>query len=425
MGGALTLMLGRNGIAGAAYDSASKSASITLSNSNYTATKSGTGLGGAKTTFGKKTGKYYFEGILTTRVASSTASEVLNAFGLARVDAGYAAQAVYGYAVAVYVNYTVNGNLWVDRTSQAALGVPSSGDRYGIAVDLTNSLVWVRRGTGNWNNNGSANPASGIGGFSLGDLAGYALTPFTTFYNNTEAFTLATSPGDIVNGVPSGFTTGWPSSGAQDNSGLGYTTFDSVKNASITLSNGGLTATRTTNGTIAKGRDSKSEGKQYVEFTIGQLTGANDGCGAADLDASYTDVGANGTKCCFIFKSGNIWTGGSNTGTSLGAVANGNIISLAIDWANLKFWFRKNGGNWNNSGSADPATNVGGIAFVNTTPVPGGGGNYAGRAMVPAATFGGTGSASGDNVTMNAGASAFTYSVPSGFESGWDREGNP
>ncbi len=420
MGGAMTQRLGLNSGApfiGAPFDSATKGANITLSNSDYTATKSSAGLSGAKTAYGKKTGKVYFEGVLTTRVSSSTAAEQVASIGLMRVDTDYLVPGIFGYGGVVYVNVSASGRLWIDRTVIVDLGIPSSGDVYGIAADLTNSLLWVRRNAGDWNGNPSANPATGTSGQSLGDLAGYALTPVGTFYNNTEAETLATSTVSLAHAAPAGFSSGWDLGSSQNNDGLGYTTFASVKNINITLSGGNLTATRSANNAIVYSRDPKSSGKQYIEFAINNIGGSDDGVGLCGLVATQAQVAGSATNACIVYKSGNIWVSGVSTGVSLGALANGDVISVAFDWTNLKVYFRKNGGNWNNNGSANPATNTGGLTYTNTSII--GAVTYTGSAMVPCATFGNTGTSGSNNFTLNAGASAFTYSVPSGFDAGW------
>src|SRR4029077_13475902 len=64
---------------------------------------------------------------------------------------------------------TSPGNLLVDGVIQTGkgIGVPVSGDVIGVAVDFTNHLAWFRRNSGNWNNDGTANPATGVGGITI------------------------------------------------------------------------------------------------------------------------------------------------------------------------------------------------------------------------------------------------------------------
>jgi hypothetical protein len=92
-----------------------------------------------------------------------------------------------------------------------------------------------------------------------------------------------------------------------------------------------------------------------------------------------------------------IYLKGGTTGT-----ASGDVICLAVDLVNNRAWARINALNWNNSGTANPATNTGGIDISLV---------FAGHA---AFTF-----ASGDNsgmtTTANFGATTFAQTIPSGF----------
>jgi hypothetical protein len=193
------------------------------------------------------------------------------------------------------------------------------------------------------------------------------------------------------------------------------TTWDSGSSASVTLSNGNLTATNSgTNGTNqgahAPTTVGKTSGKHYFEFTLTTKNlGNNVGAGIGTTASTYTNMGNSATTGDEIYYSGNIWANGSNTGTSLGARAQGDVIAVAVDMGNLKIWFKVvsgTPGNWNNSGTANPATNVGGITIPSGT-------------MIPFVTFGGTNGNVNNAITANFGATSFTGTVPSGFASGW------
>jgi hypothetical protein len=188
-------------------------------------------------------------------------------------------------------------------------------------------------------------------------------------------------------------------------------TWDTSTAVNVALSGGNLTATTT--GTSAGqgvraadifGRDN---GKLYYELTVTNSASSNNGVGVGTTISTYANMISSATTGAIVFFfSGNIWAGGSNTGISLGARSNGDVIGVAIDLDNRTIWFKKvNGtpGNWNNSGSANPATNAGGIT------VPAG-------LMVPFNVHGAT---AGSILTANFGASGFTGTVPSGFVSGW------
>lgn len=82
--------------------------------------------------------------------------------------------------------------------------------------------------------------------------------------------------------------------------------------------------------------------------------------------------------------------------------SNGAVIDMAVDKVNQTWYWRVNGGDWNNNPSADPATNTGGVAFVDWA-------TYSGYLGVTVYNYP---SGSAGQFTIN---TTSTYSVPSGF----------
>jgi hypothetical protein len=197
-----------------------------------------------------------------------------------------------------------------------------------------------------------------------------------------------------------------------------FVAWDPTTVAAVTLSGSNLVATNT--GTTATNQGAnvpaasgKTAGKFYFEVTLTTVTEigvpGNYGFGVGTLASTYTAMGNNATTGAMVFFSGNIWTNGSSSGSSLGLRGQGNVIGVAVDLDNRKIWFKKvdvTAGNWNGSGTADPATNTGGITIPAGT-------------MIPFCTFGGTNGTANNVTTTNFGSSSFTGSVPSGFTSGW------
>ena len=186
--------------------------------------------------------------------------------------------------------------------------------------------------------------------------------------------------------------------------------FDPSTLSNATLSNANLTVTRSNVSTGGVQSSAyKSAGKFYFEVTVGASHGSTDFVGVMSSSYGYFFAvnGNTGAGAGVWLGSGNIVISGGPSGSLGGAVSAGSIISVAFDADNDRIWFRVNGGNWNGSGTADPATNTGGAAY----PV---------AAMAPAVAFSPYGSpVAGDNLTANFGATAFTYSVPFGFTPGW------
>lgn len=177
----------------------------------------------------------------------------------------------------------------------------------------------------------------------------------------------------------------------------------SDKSASTTLSNANLTAS-TSASAGARAIGGWTTGKYYWEitYTTVNTNSLTTGVGLATGDLAF----GSATGFCWLGRS----TGGINinaaaSGSSLGAaVAQGSVVGVAVDFGAKLIWFRiAPAGNWNGSGTANPATGAGGvdISAISTGPL------YAFMS-----------GAASDVITANFGSSAFTGTVPSTFTSG-------
>jgi len=191
--------------------------------------------------------------------------------------------------------------------------------------------------------------------------------------------------------------------------------WDPATVTAVTLSGGNLVATNTGTTSADQGAKvasagGKSSGKYYFEatFTLKNNVGANGGLGISTFASTYTGMGNNATTGSMLFwQSGNAYTNGSPAGVTITALIQGQVMCLAVDLDNRKIWFRNGAaGNWNQSGTANPATNTGGITIPSGT-------------MVPIVVFGSSGGVAGNVITANFGATTFTGTAPSGFTSGW------
>ncbi len=186
-------------------------------------------------------------------------------------------------------------------------------------------------------------------------------------------------------------------------------TFNSSdKAAGVVLSNGDLTASYASG--VYQGvrsTTSKAWGLFYVEFTID--AGANNEgptIGLSTQGVTLTNyVGSTSTGWGYFFGKGDAvgkkyWSGAAtNYGTGYGV--NGDIIGMAVNIDTGKVWFAKNG-SWLESG--DPASDSN-PTFSNLPSIP-----VFVHVDVRRSTC-----------TANFGASAFTYTPPSGFVS-WDTD---
>jgi hypothetical protein len=154
----------------------------------------------------------------------------------------------------------------------------------------------------------------------------------------------------------------------------------------------------------------ESSGKYYFELTLNAMLSGDNGVGIALGSASLSTIGTDATGSCVIFGSGNIWFNGSNQGNYLSSFGSETPVNMgiAVDCGNAKIWFRLNGGNWNGNSSANPATDTDGFDIGALFP--------SGTPIYPCAASNQNDS---DICVANFGESAFTYTPPSGFTTGW------
>lgn len=180
----------------------------------------------------------------------------------------------------------------------------------------------------------------------------------------------------------------------------GATTWNpSDKSASITLSNGNLTATGTSSTGGVRAVQSRSSGLYYWEVTINVGAGGSCSLGAIGTADSLTGIspasgwnlrGGNGT---LVTPAGNVGTAGSYT--------TGDVIMFAVDLASKLVYIGKNG-SW--LASTDPNAQTGGI-------------NYGGSSATLKPWY--APEANTAQATANFGATPFAYPVPAGFTAGF------
>jgi hypothetical protein len=184
----------------------------------------------------------------------------------------------------------------------------------------------------------------------------------------------------------------------------------SDKSVGITLSGGDLTAKETATTFLnnnVRAAHSQLTGKYYWEYTCTTFTHANAAIGftsnATDLNSTLL---SGTTNTCVLSKAGAIWVNGANIGgIAFGTVANGTVVGIAIDLTAKLVWFRLGAsGQWNMSGTANPATGTGGVSVSAIT--------VAVFPVISVRTL-------NDQIIANFGDTAFTGAVPSGFTSGF------
>jgi hypothetical protein len=171
-----------------------------------------------------------------------------------------------------------------------------------------------------------------------------------------------------------------------------------VSNANLTVKDDGISSNTYYSGLASKG--STTGQKSYYEINVDTIpTGQIGALGVALSTLSLAD----GTWLGDGGPSVGVWNDGTVFGSTGGGTlyATGDKVCFAVDLSAGFFWARTNGGLWNNSGTANPATNTGGIGA-------------SGGDLYPAYTceFRSGGSV---GFTCNFGSSAYSFTPPSGF----------
>lgn len=182
-----------------------------------------------------------------------------------------------------------------------------------------------------------------------------------------------------------------------------FTTLNPADKSTIAaLSNGNLTITNTgTTGNQAAARSVKpiaAGEKKYFEARLDSFVAA-DVLALGIVDSAFNLTSGSGNQIAYWNNDG-IYNLTDTLVAALGtAISGSSIIRIAVDnTSNKRVWFSLDGGNWNGSGSADPATNVGGVDITGMANV------YACLAVWSNSRV----------ATANFGPS-WAYAVPSGF----------
>ncbi len=171
---------------------------LTITHSNTT------GNAGAWCYAPKNTGKWYFEVTVNQSTGLNDGSGLLAGPGTL-VNFGSGTN-----SVSVKLSGAIRSN-GVD--TGVTLGAIAASDIIQWAVDLDADLFWVRKNAGNWNNNVSADPATGVGGLSCSSFASTCLFPVVGFGGTGtlagDNMTFNFGQNAFAHTVPSGFYAGW------------------------------------------------------------------------------------------------------------------------------------------------------------------------------------------------------------------------
>jgi hypothetical protein len=134
-------------------------------------------------------------------------------------------------------------------------------------------------------------------------------------------------------------------------------------NNGLTFSNGDLTATRAVSGGQSRAWTLDKVDKNYLEATLDATAGGWQGAiGLILSNKAFTSWGGD-TDSFGVMADGAMWLEGVSQGDLGGDIGVGGVLCMAVDRPNNLLWVRHNNGNWNGSGTANPATGTGGISI--------------------------------------------------------------
>lgn len=179
-------------------DSSNKDSGLALSGGNLTATQSGAGNRSVTSTTSHSSGKFYLE---------VTISQGNGGLGFANSSFNVSGGVIPGTDAGDAVGSQSSGATAINNSSIGSAWGWIAGDTLGIAVDFTGQKIWYKDLTfaQPWNNNGSADPATGVGGFSLATLAGSAWFAVVCLGVNAETGTINFGATAYTGTAPSGF----------------------------------------------------------------------------------------------------------------------------------------------------------------------------------------------------------------------------
>lgn len=316
-------------------------------------------------------------------------------FGMVAVEVLPAAKARIGYAPSTLpltgnapgdVVSGTNQGVGITATGGAIFGGVNqndgtfkSGDVIGLAVDATNKKFWWKNITQSSPWHPSGDPNTGTGGLSI-SASGFPLFPaLADFFQNdavTFKFDSSTFSGTLPTGY-SAFISGTSGSGSMVvgpwNAGFAtVTTWDPANTqSSNNLTGANLTLTKNTSSNGPARSLAQITSKTHWEITIsvagGAATDYNPGLCNGSMAISSAEFLGKDTNSVGYNLNGNVLYNNA-TLTTIETAAQGNTLVFEFDPTAKLLWIANGSGNWNNSGTANPATGVGGISLALAGP---------------------------------------------------------
>lgn len=201
--GVVALMLAQGGSSSGptavTWNPSDKASLVVLSNSNRTATRTGTTTNNqaVRATLSRSSGKYYFEVRMDTSGAPSN-------FSMVGVCTSSLSLSNYIGQDSTSVGYEPTGSLYTNGAGAAYGATYTAGDVIGVAVDIDSGKVWYAKNN-TWQ--ASGNPAAGTSP-AVTLSSGLTLFPALSLYLafTQPVLTARFKSSDLSYSPPSGFT---------------------------------------------------------------------------------------------------------------------------------------------------------------------------------------------------------------------------
>lgn len=238
------------------------------------------------------TGLSYFEATITTLTGTP-------AIGIASSTWNHSTSLGTGNDT---VGYLPSGAVKINNVTIATIATYVQGNRIDVAVDSQNRLIWFRVNNGNWNNSGTANPATGVGGIDWSSA--FIGTPYMALSWSASGNRWdANFSGPFTDTVPTGYNT-------LDTAN--YTTVKSVVNPTELPSGfsspAGVVASRPSLDQVTTGRKIFSPAgaitvvsgttKENGSIVSGKRVDVYDRATGDLLDTAYSDGSGNWSAVC-------------------------------------------------------------------------------------------------------------------------------
>lgn len=181
----------------AVWDAATAGPGIVLSNGGLTVTQTlpDVTVGSVRGSTHYPSGKYYFEFVV----------DVYKDIQIGPANASLGGGEYLGEDNTHAIGAYSFGASWLGAGGTTTAPALTTGYTYCMAIDVANKKAWIKRSGGNWNENASADPVTGVNGATFSNVSG-DVYPGVSVNNQTGQITANFGASAYADPVPSGYS---------------------------------------------------------------------------------------------------------------------------------------------------------------------------------------------------------------------------